>query len=173
MRRLFIILVLAGCTAAPSTRFRDSTVTIASAAAFDPVRFVGRWYEIARYLTSLEAGCRDTTADYRARADGSLMVVKTCERGGVQWRIEGIAEVTGPGRMTVRFDNVRETASYWVLWVAEDYRTAVVGVPSGAGGWILHRDRGIPRDRLDAARQVLDFNGFDLSLLVMMRHLRN
>ncbi len=172
MHRLIVILVLAGCTAAPSGGFRDSTVTIASAAAFDPVRFAGRWYEIARYPTTFEAGCSDTKTDYRARPNGSLMVVSTCERGGVQRRIEGIAEVTGHGRMTVRFDDVREPATYWVLWVAEDYRTAVVGVPSGAGGWILHRGRGIPRDRLDAARQVLDFNGFDLSRLEMTPHLR-
>lgn len=173
MRRLIVILVLAGCTAATKGGFRDTTVTIASAAAFDPVRFAGRWYEIARYPTALEAGCSDTKADYLARPDGSLRVVNTCERDGVQRQIEGIAEVTGPGRMTVRFDNVQEPATYWVLWVAEDYRTAVVGVPSGAGGWILHRDRGISSDRLDAARRVLDFNGYDLSRLEMTPHLRS
>jgi apolipoprotein D and lipocalin family protein len=52
-----------------------------------------------------------------------------------------------------------------VLWVDEGYRTAVVGAPNGRVGWILNRDPDIPEDRLIAAREVLDFNGYDVSQL--------
>jgi len=52
-----------------------------------------------------------------------------------------------------------------VLWVDEGYRTAVVGAPNGRSGWILNRDPQIPADRLAAAREILDFNGYDLSRL--------
>ena len=58
-------------------------------------------------------------------------------------------------------------ADYWVLWVDDDYRTAVVGVPSGRAGWILSRTPDLPEDRLEAARDVLAFNGYSLDDLKM------
>lgn len=53
----------------------------------------------------------------------------------------------------------------WVLWVAEDHGTAVIGTPSGAFGRILNRGASIRPDRLNAAREVLAFNGYDLARL--------
>ncbi|MEO0653616.1 MAG: lipocalin family protein, partial [Pseudomonadota bacterium] len=85
--------------------------------------------------------------------------------------IAGTAEVAGPGRFAIRFDSVPFVrAPYWVLWVDEGYRTAVVGVPSGRAGWILNRDPQIPEDRFNAALQVLEFNGYDTSRLIRTVH---
>ncbi len=77
--------------------------------------------------------------------------------------------MVGPGRLEVRLGSVPFIAAdYWVLWVDESYRTAVVGTPNGRAGWILNRDPEIPADRLAAAREILDFNGYDLSRLEMV-----
>jgi len=46
--------------------------------------------------------------------------------------------------------------------------TAVVGTPNGRAGWILNRTPEMRADRLEAARQVLAFNGYDLSRLQMV-----
>ena len=159
-------LGLAGACAAPLASYRDATVTIASAVSFDPARYAGRWYEIARFPVPFQEGCTDTVAEYSLRADGSLGVVNACLRDGRLRRIEGEARVVGPGRLQVRFDGLPFASPYWVLWVAEDYRTAVVGVPSGRAGWVLHRDPTMPPDRMRAAREVLDFNGYDVDRLV-------
>jgi apolipoprotein D and lipocalin family protein len=162
------LLVLAACAAPPVGAYRDRSVTMSSAAVFDPARYAGRWYEIARYPVPFQAGCTDTVADYAVREDGTLGVVNACLRDGAPRRIEGEARVTGPGRLEVSLDGVPFVAApYWVLWVSEDYRSAVVGVPSGRAGWILHRDPVMPADRLKAARDVLAFNGYDLDRLVM------
>ncbi len=164
---LGLSIVLAGCAGGPSG-YRDTSVTIASAAAFDPVRYAGRWYEIARFPVPFQTGCTDTVAAYALRDDGRLGVTNTCRIDGQPRRIEGDARLVGPGRLAVRFDTVPFlSAPYWVLWVSEDYRSAVVGVPSGRAGWILHRDPAMPADRLAAAREVLDFNGYDVSRLEM------
>ena len=53
-------------------------------------------------------------------------------------------------------------AEWWVLWVDADYRTLVVGTPSGSFGMILNRTSDLPPDRLAAAREVLAWNGYDL-----------
>lgn len=162
-------LALAGCgIVAPS--YRDAAAPIASQANFDPERYTGLWYEIARFPVPFQEGCTAVTAEYGTRADGTLSVLNTCRDGapdGPVRTIEGSATVTGPGRLKVRFDSVPfVSAPYWVLWVDADYRTAVVGVPSGRAGWILNREPTIPPDRLRAALKVLDFNGYDVTRIV-------
>lgn len=167
------LLLLAGCGAAaiaPRAGYRDAGAPFSSIALFDPARFAGTWYEIARYPVAAQAGCSAARSDYSPRPDGSLNVVNLCHEGGADGplrRIEGRANVIGPGRLDVQFDDAPSlSAPYWVLWVDESYRTAVVGVPSGEAAWILNRAPVIPPDRLSAAREILDFNGFDLSRLV-------
>lgn len=166
-RALVLALVLAAC-AAPS--YRDTDVPIASAAAFDPARYAGLWYEVARFPVPFQAGCVGTTARYTPRPDGTLGVVNTCRDGalgGPVKRIEGTARPTGPGRLAVRFEGVPFIAGpYWVLWVDDGYETAVVGVPSGRAGWVLSRTPAIRADKWRAALEVLDFNGYDTGRLV-------
>lgn len=154
----------------PAPSYRDSQAPFASIALFDATRYAGRWYEVASYPVPFQRGCRDTQASYTPRADGTLGVVNSCVDAatGETKRIEGTAAPVGPGRLRVTFETVPFlSAPYWILWVDEDYRTAVVGVPSGRAGWILNRDRTIPPDRLAAAREILDFNGYDLTRLRM------
>ncbi len=149
---------------APS--YRDQDVTIASAAAFEPSRYLGRWYEVARYPNPFQSNCSGAIAEYSA-VEGEIQVRNLCldSNGAVIDEITGTVTDQGLGRLTVRLQGVPVAATYWVLWVDEGYRTAVVGTPNGRVGWILNRDPEIPSDRLVAAREVLDFNGYDLSRL--------
>jgi apolipoprotein D and lipocalin family protein len=164
------LAALSAC-AAVAPGYRDTSVQISSVATLDVTRYAGLWYEIARFPVPFQEGCVGTTADYTLRPDGTIGVLNTCREGvltGPVRQIAGEAVVVGPGRLEVKFDSVPfVSAPYWVLWVDEGYRTAVVGVPSGRAGWILNRDPQIPADRLEAARQILDFNGYDLTQLRM------
>ncbi|WP_286789544.1 lipocalin family protein, partial [Thioclava sp. UBA3469] len=51
----------------------------------------------------------------------------------------------------------------WVLWVDFDYRVAVLGTPSGRWGMILSRQTPPRPDLIKAARDVMDFNGYDMT----------
>ncbi len=157
-----MVLVLAACSAS----YRDTDVQIASKALFDPARYAGTWYEIARFPVPFQKGCTKTTATYTPVNSGGFQVVNSCRVDGVEKRIEGFAVPDGPGRLKVSFETVPFVkAPYWVLWTDESYETAVVGVPSGRAGWILSRTPKIRADKLAAAREVLDFNGYDLGQL--------
>lgn len=176
MKWLAPLVVLAACGAAPGEDvggllevYRDTSVPIASKALFEPERYLGTWFEVARYPVPFEAGCRGVTAEYGALSDDLISVRNTCRGsdGAVRSVIEGTAKVVGTGRLEVSFPSVPfGAADYWVLWTDESYRTAVVGAPNGRSGWILNRTPEIPEDRMKAAREVLDFNGYDLSRLM-------
>ena len=176
MRAWALCAALAGCAALPNEDvgglfevYRDTDQPIASKALFEPERYLGLWYEVARYPVPFEAGCVGVTAEYGQSDDGLISVLNTCRNpdGSVKSVIEGTAEIVGPGRLEVSFPSVPFGASdYWVLWTDSDYRTAVVGAPNGRSGWILNRSPEISDDRMAAAREILDFNGYDLSRLM-------
>lgn len=152
-----LAFALAGC-GAPANR--DTGVPISSIAAFDATRFAGRWYEVARFPEPGAPGCAAAaaTVDYQPRPDGGLDVARSCPA------TTGVARPAGPGRLAVSLGGA-PAEPYWVLWVDEGYRTAVIGQPSGRAGWILDRAPAIPADRLAAAREILDWNGYDLRRL--------
>ncbi len=83
-----------------------ATMAVMAAATVTPVprvdleRYVGRWYEIARYPNRFQKDCaRDTTAEYALRPDGRLRVTNRCTKAdgsavvavGVGRRPEGSA----------------------------------------------------------------------------------
>lgn len=173
------LIALVGCGQTPEGNptlgflqgYRDTSVPIGSKADLDVERYLGLWYEIARFPVPFEAGCVGVTAEYGAIAPGEISVRNTCRNadGSIRATIEGAARIVGPGRLEVRFSGVPFVrGDYWVLWVDEGYRTAVVGAPGGRSGWILNRTPTISPDRLAAAREVLDFNGYDLTRLEMV-----
>jgi apolipoprotein D and lipocalin family protein len=65
-----------------------------------------------------------------------------------------------PGRLAVE-----GSPEFWVLWVDDDFRTAVVGTPDGSLGWIMDRPGQASPDRTRAAREVLEWSGYDLGRL--------
>lgn len=170
MRLAAIALVLLAACAAPAGRqgYRDPDATIASAALFDPARFAGDWFVLADFPAGT-AACGITRESWRTVAPGRFAVSGTAcgPRGAI--RFDGHATVTGPGRIDLaspaRAD--LEGAPVWVLWVDADYRVAVLGTPSGRFGTILARHPQARGDLFAAAREVLDFNGYDVARLRM------
>lgn len=151
-------VLLAACLGAGqgTGTFRDTGTPIWSAAALDPVSLAGDWQQVAGFA-SQTGGCRTGTLSIGPEAGGLKLSGSLCLNGKPE-RLRGRADLTGPGRLTVSGEE------WWILWVDSGYRTLVIGAPSGRFGLVL--DRGaIPPDRLQAARDVLDFNGYDLSLL--------
>ncbi len=77
------------------------------------------------------------------------------------------ARPVGPGRITREMRD--GTEEIWVLWVDADYRIAALGTPSGGFGRILVRPGQARADLIIAAREIMDFNGYDVSRLIVLR----
>lgn len=158
MKRLIVLMTLAVMACAPEPEqapplesFRRDGALIGSALAFDAERFKGSWHQVAHY----PGGC-DGAQLQVSGAENGVMLEQLC--GGAVKRIPLRSD--GPGRF------VSEDGRFWVLWVDADYRTLVIGRPNGTMGAIWNRSSRIPADRMTAAREILDFNGYDVSRLL-------
>ncbi|MDP1631447.1 MAG: lipocalin family protein [Caulobacter sp.] len=119
--------------------------TLQPAKPVDLGRYLGRWYELARYDMVFERGCEGVTADYSLRPDGGVRVLNTCRKGAPDGPVktaEGRAKVVAGSdgaKLKVAFFGPFY-ADYWVLDRADDYSWAIVGEPSRKYLWILSRD---------------------------------
>jgi len=154
---LILVAVLAACMArAPDGVFRDASAPIWSAAAFDAKRIEGRWLQVAGFQSVSSPTCRDGAVTIGPAAGGHRIEGKLCLGGNVA-RVAGLATAVGPGRLAVSGQ-----ADWWVLWVDDGYRTLAIGTPDGSIGFVLDRGAASP-DRLTAAREIFDFNGYDVA----------
>lgn len=171
---LIAALTLAAAPVAASP-YRDTTAPMSVVTSVDLNRYVGKWYEIARYPNRFERGCQGVTAEYTKRPDGQITVLNTCREGsptGPARTAEGVARVEGPGKLSVTFVPWLPFArgDYWVLHLEPDYSLAVVGEPSGKWGWILARKPKVSKAALDRAHAAMTRMGYDLSKLEYVAH---
>jgi len=157
---LIAFVLLAACVAAPTTvlvgRYRPADAPIYSSAVLEPVRLVGRWQQVAGFGAT---GCPPGVVEITRNGNGLAISYRLCQAGGVA-QGKGTMQVDGPGRFVLP----GQPGPWWVLWADADYRTLVIGTPNGRLGFILNRGA-ISADRLVAAREILDWNGYDLRQL--------
>ena len=132
-------------------------------------RYIGVWFEIARYDQRFERSCAGgVTATYSLRPDGSIDVVNRCRRAD-----GSIKEARGRAKIVDSATNAKLKVSffgpfygdYWVLDHADDYGWSVVGEPSGRYLWILAREpKPAPSDMKALARRAQEL-GYDTQLL--------
>lgn len=139
----------------------------------DLTRYVGSWYEIARFPTSFQDSsrirCEYTTATYTARPDGKITVVNRCRNaldGGKESVAEGTAYSASPGNDRLRVSFFWPFyGDYWVIGLDPDYRWAVVGAPGRDYLWILSRSAQMTPADYDAALAIARREGFDTAKL--------
>ena len=110
----------------------------------DISRYMGRWYEIARYPAPFQEDCVATTATYGLREDGRVSVLNACRENtfdGPTREVEGIARVVDAqtnARLRVSFFWPFE-GDYWIILLDEAYGWAAVSDPDRRNLWILSR----------------------------------
>ena len=156
---LAFTLALAGCVAQPPDRiaaFRPKGAPIYSAAAFDVGRITGEWQQVASYAAGPGPGCAPGRAAFGQGPVGLQLTARLC-LNGTERVVSGPVQMVGPGRLSVP-----GMADWWVIWVDSGYRTLAIGTPDGSFGFVLDRGRA-PPDRLSAAAEIFDFNGYPKS----------
>jgi apolipoprotein D and lipocalin family protein len=162
------LLACLACTAA-SAQTPQPLVTIAS---LDVPRYMGVWYEIAKYPNRFQKKCiADTKAEYRLMPEGTVQVTNRCRMASGELD-EAIGEARQIGNATSPTLQVRFApawlsvfpfvwGNYWVIDLDAGYQLAAVSEPKREFLWILSRTPTVSADVYDALVARLQRAGFD------------
>lgn len=137
-------------------------------------KYLGRWYEIARFSHGFEKKLSGVTAQYSLRKDGKVAVVNSGFKNGiggtyvkakaVAWRPDEAA----PGALKVKFFHLF-TSDYLVFGLDDkDYTWAVVGNNERSMLWFLSRTAEVSPTLLKQMKDIALEQGYDLAELKMV-----
>jgi apolipoprotein D and lipocalin family protein len=162
-------IAVAGCTQLLSRHPVGNASVPEPAKRVDLERYLGQWFEIARYEQSFQKGCVGVTADYSLREDGSINVLNRCRKpDGRLHEARGRAKVVDPvtnAKLKVSFFGPFY-GDYWVLDHADDYSWSIVGGSSSRYLWILARTPIPPEAEVAALIARTRAMGYDTSMLI-------
>lgn len=149
------------CACSSSDSFNNTPVS-----TFELDRYLGSWYELARFDHSFERGLSACTAHYSLRSDGKVRVLNSGLKKGEPKSSEGKAKTTEtPGLLKVSFFGPFYS-DYRVLMLSEDYTYALVGSGSDKYLWILSRTPSLPEPTIQSILQEATARGYDVSRLI-------
>ncbi|HOZ71139.1 MAG TPA: lipocalin family protein [Spirochaetales bacterium] len=143
----------------------------------DKTRYLGTWYEIARYDFAFEKNLSDTTATYALRDDGKIAVTNRgynylkgkWTEARAKARFRGSDSV---GALEVSFFGPFY-AAYNIIALDPEYRYALVVGDSTKYLWILSRTTEIPDDVKAEYLAIAEGLGYDLTAMVWVEHTRH
>lgn len=161
------LLMITSC----SNQIQMNSIDTTTVDSLNIDRYLGTWYEIARFPHSFEKNLAGVTATYSFREDGKIRVVNEGFKGsldGKRSRAVGKAKIPDPGdpaRLKVSFF-LFFYGDYYVLELDPEYRWAMIGSSSPMFFWILSRspqmDPEVYQMLLDRARE----RGYNLEHLI-------
>ena len=142
--------------------------------SLDLQRYLGRWYEVARYQHGFEKTLVGATAEYAIRDDGKVSVLnsgfkktldgKYTDVKAVAWRPNDAV----PGALKVKFFGLF-TSDYLVFGLDDvDYQWALVGNNNRKYLWFLSRTPEVDPALLEQMKAMASAQGYDLSKLYIV-----
>jgi apolipoprotein D and lipocalin family protein len=137
--------------------------------AVDVQRYLGRWYEIARFQHRFEKSIVGATAEYSLRDDGRIQVLNSGFRkdlDGAYTQVKAVAwvpDAARPGALKVRFFGLF-ASDYLIFGLdQESYSWALVGSNSRDFLWLLARTPEISEELFSRMKEIARAQGYDLS----------
>jgi len=153
-----------GCQTENKSKMNTATVN-----ELDLNRYLGTWYEIARFDHRFERGLVGATATYSMRDDGKIKVVNQGRKNVLDGKLsiaEGKAKLTDePGKLKVSFFWIFY-ADYFVLELDKEYQWALIGSSSAKYLWILSRTPKLDDNVKKMILQKAEERGYDITKLI-------
>lgn len=141
----------------------------------DIQRYMGKWYEIARYDHSFERNLEGVTATYRLKSNGMIEVINSGYKNSLSGKFSkavGKAKIPNPkepGKLKVSFF-LWFYADYFILELDEvNYSYVLIGSSSDNYLWILSRTPQLPKATLDMLLAKAEKRGYDTSKLIYVK----
>ena len=146
----------------------------------DVQRYMGRWYEIAKFPNRFQAQClSDAVAEYRPLGDGRVEVGNHCKlANGTVEDVVGAARQIGPAdspKFQVRFAPAWLSllpavwGDYWIVDLDNNYTLAAVSEPKREYLWILSRTPSVDPAAYRALLARLSAMGLDIDKLAVTK----
>ena len=165
VKNLLIFLIMINLLSCKSSK------DLPTVAKVDIEKYAGKWYEIARLPNSFEKNLERITATYTPKSDGNIEVLnqgfsteikeKVSKAKGKAW----IPNADFPGRLKVSFF-WPFAGNYYIIFLDENYKYALVGDPSRKYLWILSRTQILDESIFNKLLEVATNNGFDVATLI-------
>nr|WP_319572543.1 lipocalin family protein [uncultured Draconibacterium sp.] len=142
-------------------------------------KYLGTWYEIARYDHRFERDLVGVTANYSMRPDGKIKVVNSGYKNTLDGEYSeaiGKAKIPDPenepAKLKVSFFWIFY-GDYYVLELDKDYQWAVIGSSTDKYLWILSRTPQMaPEIYTELLKRIAD-RGYDTSALIKVKQKEN
>ncbi|MBR6470389.1 MAG: lipocalin family protein [Victivallales bacterium] len=139
------------------------------ASSFDLNRYLGEWFEIARFDHTFERGIEEAKATYSLRPDGKVEVQNSGVKDGKSKTAKGVGKTTDtPGLLRVTFF-WPFYADYRVMAIDDAYTAALVGSGSADYLWILSRTPRLTPQKKETLLSEAARRGYDTSKLLWIR----
>lgn len=176
MRRFVSVALLSLTALSRVAEANPTQALLVPVPTLDVPRYMGAWFEIAKYPNRFQRKCaRNTTAEYALQGDGTVRVTNRCvtaqgdtiEAVG-QARQIGVA--TSP-KLEVRFAPAWLSflpmvwGDYWVIDLDAAYSLVAISEPQRHFLWVLSRTPQVNAQAYEALLARLAQQGFDLSRL--------
>ena len=144
----------------------------------DLKRYMGLWYEIARYDHRFERGLMEVTATYTLRSDGTIRVENRGYKRNSPYDIcktatghAKIPDPAQPGKLKVSFF-LNFYSDYYVMELdQENYNYALIGSSTDKYLWILSRTPQLPEDIKKKLVTAAERRGYDTNRLQWIEQL--
>jgi apolipoprotein D and lipocalin family protein len=145
-------------------------------ATLDVPRYMGTWYEIAKYPNWFQKKCvANTSAQYSLLPNGTVQVVNRCRKENGEFdqaigEARQIGAATSP-KLQVRFAPAwlswlpQVWGDYWVIDLNEPYQLVAVSEPTREYLWVLSRTPEVSAEAYDALLLRLKAQGLSLERL--------
>jgi len=144
-------------------------------------RYVGVWYEAARFDQRFQRNCTASQATYTKKENGDIEVLNECRLytpNGELKRAKGRAWVKDKktfAKLKVQFflsflKIPFLAGNYWILYLDDNYKYAIIGDPSRKYLWFLSRTKSIDESIYSNLVDRADKMGFDTSKLLRTTH---
>lgn len=166
---LCLIFIGTSCT---KSQNQETMIDKTVVKELDLQKYLGTWYELARYNHRFERNLVGVTANYSIRDDGKIKVLNS----GYKKSLEGkFSEAIGkayvpnpeqePAKLKVSFF-WNFYGDYYVLELDEDYQWVIIGSSSDKYLWILSRSPQIDPALYDEIVGKAQKRGYDISKLL-------
>ena len=135
---------------------------------FELSKYLGTWYEIARYDHSFERNLVGVTAHYSRRKDGKIDVLNRGYKKDFDGKLseaKGKAKVKAPAHLRVSFF-LFFYSDYLIFELDDNYQWAVVGSKSDKYLWILSRKPYIPENKYNEILLRIKQRGYPTDKLI-------